>query len=143
MFKEEGSSQVKRRNIEQIFIADPEPTQKNKTKSAAKRRELSPIIKRNIDFVDKYDASKRAELQFKQRISQDAKQLQCQINKQSILERQYKYNAFLLVKWDIIKHKKVELQELAIQKAKRKRCNRFWAKGVRSLAIFKTIFAKF
>lgn len=62
--------------------------------------------------------------------------MQCMMNKQSILLKQYKYNSFLLVKWDIIKKKKVEWQELAIQKVKRKQCNRYWSKSVKTFQTF-------
>jgi hypothetical protein len=86
------------------------------------------FIQRNIEFVDLYDPERHAQQIFQNRIDMEAKNMQVVCKKEQIQIDNYKYKQFLLIKWDLIKQKKLEMQREANERHKNIHRGTKWVK---------------
>jgi hypothetical protein len=69
--------------------------------------------------------------------------MQVQLNKQDIDEARYKMRKFLVIKWDILKQKKKEFLQEAIQRRELRELKSEWARRMRTHEVFRLVYDRY
>ena len=69
--------------------------------------------------------------------------MQVQLNKQDIDEARYKMRKFLVIKWDILKQKKKEFLQEAIQRRELRELKSEWARRMRTHEVFRLVYYRY